>query len=330
MSIIVVTGGAGFIGSNLLAGLEARGARADLVVCDVLGTGAKWRNVAKREIADIVPPAKLIPFLDAHRAGVEAVFHLGANSSTVESDVDQIVQANARFTLDLFDWCTHAGRRLIYASSAATYGGGDDFDDAFGPQALARLRPLNPYGWSKHLVDRRIARLIAEGKPRPPQWAGLKFFNVYGPNEYHKDGQRSVVHQVFEAARDGRPARLFRSTLPGLADGEQKRDFVWVEDCVQVMLWLLDTPAASGLFNLGSGRAASFNALAGAVFSALGRAPDIAYVDMPEAVRAHYQNFTEARMDRLRDAGYHAPFTPVQEGVRRYVQDYLLAQDPYR
>jgi ADP-L-glycero-D-manno-heptose 6-epimerase len=213
---------------------------------------------------------------------------------------------------------------LIYASSAATYGdGAAGFDDDGSPAALARLRPLNAYGWSKHLTDRRIARIVAEGGPRPPQWAGLKFFNVYGPGEDHKGAQRSVVPQVWRQVRSGGPARLFRSYRPGVPDGEQRRDFVWIGDAVAVMLWLLDRPEVSGLFNVGSGWARSFNDLAQAVFAALGREPRIEYVDMPARLRDRYQYFTEAPIDRLRRAGYDAPMTTLEEGVRRYVRDHL-------
>jgi ADP-L-glycero-D-manno-heptose 6-epimerase len=325
--MFVVTGGAGFLGSNLLAALEPRG---EIVACDRLGGDERWRNLAKRALADLVRPEDLFAFLDAARGRVEAVFHLGAISTTTERDVDAIVANNVRLTLDLVDWCARHGVRLIYASSAATYGdGAQGFDDDGSPAALARLRPLNAYGWSKHVVDRRIAALRAAGGPLPPQCAGLKFFNVYGPNEYHKSGQRSVAHQLFEAARDGRAARLFRSHRAGVADGGQSRDFVWSGDCVAVMEWLLDSPGVSGLFNVGSGKARSFLDLARAVFAAVGKEFRVEWLDTPLEIRNRYQYFTEARMERLRAAGYARPATPLEEGVRRYVQDFLLRADPY-
>ncbi|MGD9537495.1 MAG: ADP-glyceromanno-heptose 6-epimerase [Alphaproteobacteria bacterium] len=328
--MIVVTGGAGFIGSNLLAGLEEHGAK-ELVVCDTLGQGDKWRNIAKRELADIVAPASLIDFLKARRGRIQAIFHLGAVSSTTETDADLILHANFATSLEIWNHCAANGVPLIYASSAATYGDGSlGFDDDATVAGLKTLRPLNAYGWSKHLFDRRVARLIAEREPAPPQWAGLKFFNVYGPNEYHKGEMRSVIAKNFEAARKGEPIQLFKSYRQGYADGGQKRDFVWVGDCVAVMLWLLVTPGASGLFNLGSGEAHSFADLAAALYRALGAEPRIEYIEMPESLRPRYQYFTEARMDRLREAGYAAPFTALEDGVRDYVTSYLLNEDPYR
>jgi ADP-L-glycero-D-manno-heptose 6-epimerase len=326
--MIIITGGAGFIGSNLVAALEARGER-DLVVCDRLGRDEKWRNLGKRELAAIVPPEGLFDFLDAHARDIQAVFHLGAISSTTEPDADLIIATNFTLSLRLWDWCTTTETRLLYASSAATYGdGGAGFDDDGSPAALARLKPLNTYGWSKHLFDRRVARLVE--RARPPQWAGLKFFNVYGPNEYHKGGMKSVVAQIFPRARAGEPARLFRSHRADVPDGGQKRDFVAVGDCVDMMLWLHDHPAVSGLFNLGSGTARSFHDLACAVYRALGSEPLIEYVDTPLEIRDKYQYFTEARMERLRAAGYARPATPLEDGVRDYVQTYLAAADPYR
>ncbi|MSO76284.1 MAG: ADP-glyceromanno-heptose 6-epimerase [Alphaproteobacteria bacterium] len=328
--MFVVTGGAGFIGSNLVAGLEARAA-GEIIVSDQLGQDDKWRNIAKRELADIVPPASLFACLDGLGRRVRAVFHLGAISDTTARDADRLVAENVQLTLRLWDWCAAHGTPFIHASSAATYGdGGAGFDDDGTIEGLAKLRPLNGYGWSKHLVDRRIARLLHTGAARPPQWAGLKFFNVYGPNEHHKAAQRSVARQLWEAASAGQPVRLFRSHRPDYPDGGQSRDFVWVGDCVDVMLWLVDNPGVSGLFNLGTGQARSFADLAGAVFQALNRPADIDYVDTPEAIRGHYQYFTEARMARLRAAGYDRPFTELEEGVRRYIQDFLGRDDPYR
>jgi ADP-L-glycero-D-manno-heptose 6-epimerase len=328
--MIVVTGGAGFIGSNLVAALEERGEH-DLVVCDRLGRDDKWRNLAKRELAALVAPEALLEFLDAHAREINIVFHLGAISSTTESDADLIAATNFTLSQRLWDWCAATETRFIYASSAATYGdGAAGFDDDGSPTALARLKPLNAYGWSKHLFDRRVARLLERRGARPAQWAGLKFFNVYGPNEYHKDNMKSVVAQIYPRAARGEAARLFRSHRPDVADGGQKRDFVYVRDCVDMMLWLHDHPAVNGLFNIGSGTARSFADLAAAVFRALGREPQIEYVDTPAAIRDKYQYFTEARMERLRAAGYDRPATALEDGVRDYVQSYLAAADPYR
>lgn len=326
--MFVVTGGAGFLGSNLLAGLEGRG---DLVVVDRLGSDERWRNVAKRELTDVVRPEDLFNFLDGAHGRVDAVFHLGAISATTERDVDAIVANNVRLTLDLAAWCARRGVRLIYASSAATYGDGSaGFADDHAPESLAALRPLNAYGWSKHFVDRRFARMHAQGDPLPPQCAGLKFFNVYGPNEYHKGGMRSVALQVWERLRAGQPARLFRSHRPDVPDGGQQRDFIWVDDCVAVMLWLLDNPGASGLFNCGTGKARSFLDLATAVSAALGQPPQCEWVDTPAEIREKYQYFTQADVGRLRHAGYLTRFTELEDGVRFYVRDFLQREDRYR
>ena len=327
--MIVVTGGAGFIGSNLVAGLEARGARG-IVVCDRLGGDDKWRNVAKRDLATIVAPENLIEFLSSAGARIDAIFHLGAVSATTETDVDFILENNFHFTAELWAWCTTNGVRLIYASSAATYGDGSlGFDDDASEKALAALRPLNPYGWSKNLFDRAVARTVAAGASTPPQWAGLKFFNVYGPNEYHKEGQISVALKNWREVAGGGAAVLFRSHHPDYQDGGQLRDFVWVGDCVDVMLWLYETPHVSGLFNVGAGKARSFADLARAVYAARREEPDIRYVDTPLNIRRQYQYFTEARMERLRAAGYAKPFTELEKGVGNYVRDYLETDDPY-
>jgi ADP-L-glycero-D-manno-heptose 6-epimerase len=329
--MILVTGGAGFLGSNLVAALEARGVH-DLVVCDRLGSDDKWRNIARRELAGVVPPEGLWDFLHGRDgARVEAVVHMGAISSTTERDADLFVRDNIALTLGLWDWCTERRVRFLYASSAATYGDGSaGFDDAMAPEALARLRPLNAYGWSKHAVDRRIARLAARGEPAPPQWAGLKFFNAYGPNEYHKGDMASLISRLYPQVAAGAPARLFRSYRPDYPDGGQRRDFVWVDDCVAVMLWLIDHPEVNGLFNVGSGAARSWLDLAHAVFAAIGRAPAIEFIPMPESLRPKYQYFTEAPIDRLRAAGFERPMTSLEDGVAAYVRGYLAAEDPYR
>ena len=328
--MIVITGGAGFIGSNLVAALEERG-EPDLVVCDRLGRGEKWRNIAKRELAHIVLPEHLLHFLDTHARDIDAVFHMGAISSTTETDADAIVAANFALSLSIWDWCARRGSRLIYASSAATYGAGESgFDDEGSPKALARLRPLNAYGWSKHLFDRRVARLVERGAARPPQWIGCKFFNVYGPNEYHKGDMRSVVTQFFPLAQADQPAPLFRSYRQDVPDGGQQRDFVYVRDCVDVLLWCYDHPDVNGLFNIGSGKARSFSELVAALYRAAGREPRIEFVPMPSAIRDRYQYFTEARVDKLRAAGYARPTTSLEDGIADFVRTHLSTADPYR
>ena len=329
--MLLVTGGTGFIGSNLVAGLAARGL-GPIAVCDRAGRpgGHRERNIAKHPVIDLIRPEDLTDWLAGKAGQVEAVFHMGASSSTTETDLDHLVANNLGVSLDLWRWCARHGARFIYASSAATYGdGAQGFDDAGDLSGLARLRPLNAYGWSKQMFDLDAVAMAAMGL-QPPQWAGLKFFNVYGPNEYHKAGQRSVAVQLFEQIRDSGRVRLFRSHRPDYADGGQLRDFIWVGDCVEVMLWLYDHPGVCGIYNCGTGRARSFHDLALACFAALGREPVIDYIDTPPAIRAHYQYFTEARMERLRGAGYDRTFTALEDGVARYICHHLATDDPYR
>jgi ADP-L-glycero-D-manno-heptose 6-epimerase len=323
--MFLITGGAGFIGSHLQAALAARS--LETVVVDRLGSGGKWRNLAAHPPSRIIAPEALDRFLDS-APPLRMVFHLGAVTDTTAADADAAWQTNVEVSRSLWRWCAAAGVRLVYASSAATYGdGAHGFDD--DPALLPRLRPLNLYGWTKHSFDLAVAGMLARGEKRPPQWVGLKFFNVYGPNEYHKGHMVSAVKVMHDALAAGGPARLFRSDRPEIADGAQQRDFIWVGDLVDVMLWLLDGGPAEGLFNLGTGRARSYLELAHAVCDALGRPLDVTFIDMPAALRGQYQSFTEARMDRLRAAGYAGQFTPLEEGVRRYVQSHLAAKDPY-
>ncbi|MEQ9643425.1 MAG: ADP-glyceromanno-heptose 6-epimerase [Alphaproteobacteria bacterium] len=322
--MILVTGGAGFIGSNIVAALCEAG--EDVVVSDWLGRDDKWRNLAKHDIVDIIPPDRLADWLPA---GPEAVVHMGAISSTTETDGDALYENNVATSMRLWRWCADTRTPLIYASSAATYGdGAAGFDDAGDRQSLMRLKPLNGYGWSKLTFDRQVAREVAAGTA-PPTWAGLRFFNVYGPNEYHKDDMRSVVCKNHPVARDGEAVKLFRSHRPDYADGEQLRDFIYVRDCVAVVTWLLQGKA-SGLFNVGTGQARSFLDLVKALYASLDQQPLVEFIDMPEAIRERYQYFTEARIDRLRAAGYDAPFTSLEDGVADYVHSYLSSDDPYR
>jgi ADP-L-glycero-D-manno-heptose 6-epimerase len=325
----LVTGGAGFIGSNLVAALADRG--DEVVVCDWLRHDERWRNLAKHEIADLIAPPALPDWLRGQAAGLAAVVHLGAISATTETDIDLIAERNIRATLDLLAWCTASGTPFLYASSAATYGdGGAGFDDDDSGEALALLRPLNAYGWSKLVVDRRIARLRARGTPLPPQCVGLKFFNVYGPNEYHKGAMQSVIARNYASVQAGEPLRLFRSYRPDYPDGGQLRDFIYVRDCVDVMLWLLDHPQVSGLFNVGTGKARSWLDLGHALFAAIGREPKIEFIEMPETLQAKYQYHTAASTGRLRAAGYGSAFTELEAGVADYVRNFLAAPDPYR
>ena len=333
--MIIVTGGAGFIGSCLVAGLQEKYPGRKIVVCDTLGDGDKWKNIAKRELYDFVMPHDLFGYVNEYADDIEAIFHLGAISSTMERDADLIVESNFVLTRELWRFCGDNDIRLIYASSAATYGDGEGgFNDVEQIHELAELKPLNAYGWSKHAFDRYVARVTQDAKlkdvePIPPQFAGLKFFNVYGPNEYHKGDQMSVVCKLFPLLSDGGAATLFKSHKEGYEDGGQMRDFVYVKDCVDVMLWLLDNKDVNGIFNVGTGKARSFADLARAIFAALGREPEINYVDMPEELQQQYQYFTEANMDKLHQAGYTKSFTSLEDGVRDYVVNHMALNDPY-
>ncbi len=324
----LVTGGAGFIGSNIVAALAADG--HEVMVCDWLGTDDKWRNLAKHRIAGIVAPEKLREYL-SDGPPLEAVIHMGAISETTARDGDLTFQTNFTQSLKLWFWCASHGVRFIYASSAATYGNGEHgFTDDMSDEALAKLQPLNLYGWTKHAFDRRIADMVARGHKAPPQWAGLKFFNVYGPNEYHKGSMISVVKTKYDEIMRGEKARLFRSNEPGIADGEQKRDFVHVNECVSAIRFLLTQPNLSGLFNIGTGQAHSFRDLVNAIYTAMGRTPEIDFIDMPEKLRGQYQNFTQADMTKLRAAGWNGTGASFEDSVRSYVRDYLMQPDQYR
>jgi len=316
--MLLVTGGAGFIGSNLIAQLN-EGGRSDIVVSDELGAGEKWRNLAKRKLADVVPPSELMAWLEGRK--LEAVLHLGAISDTTASDADLVIETNFRLSLRLLDWCAGSRTPFIYASSAATYGDGSNgFDDDWSIDALARLRPMNLYGWSKHLFDQVVAVRYGNGGKLPPQWAGLKFFNVYGPNEAHKGDMQSVVSKIRPLVKAGSPIHLFRSHNPSYADGGQLRDFVYVKDCVAAVMWLLRNPVVNGLFNVGSGTARSFVDLVKAVGAAVGHEPDIRFIDTPVELRDKYQYFTQADMTKMRAAGFDHPFHSLEDGVRDYVR----------
>lgn len=326
--MLLVTGGAGFIGSNVVAALNEAG-RSDVVVCDFLGNEGKWRNLAKRQLVDIVPPAELPDWLKGRK--LDAVIHLGAISATTATDGDLVFETNFRLSVRLLDWCTANAVPLIYASSAATYGDGEaGFDDETSVPALKKLRPMNLYGWSKHLFDLAVAERAANGEKLPPQWAGLKFFNVFGPNEYHKGSMMSVLARRFDDVKGGRVVQLFKSHREGIADGDQRRDFIYVDDVVRVVMWLLATPSVSGLFNVGTGKARSFRDLMLAVYAALGASPNIEYIDMPEQIRGSYQYFTQSEVDRLQRAGYNGGFTTLEDAVKAYVVDYLDRPDRFR
>ena len=333
--MIIVTGGAGFIGSNIVAELEARGFH-DITICDTLGMEDKWRNIAKREIRDIVRPEDLFDYMKKRADEIDVIIHMGAISATTEKNADAIVENNYKLSRMLWKFCANYDVRLIYASSAATYGDGEcGFNDDEHIRALAQLQPLNAYGWSKHAFDRRVARLTQDSSMqnvdrRPRQWVGLKFFNVYGPNEYHKGDMQSVISKLYKTIQNNEPAKLFMSHKPEYNNGGQLRDFIYVKDCVDVVMHFLEKPEYSGIYNCGTGKARSFKDLALATYTACGIDPDIEYIPMPDHLRGKYQYFTQANMEKLRATGYSKTFTSLEDGALDYVRNYLAKDDSYR
>jgi len=315
---VLVTGGAGFIGSALVWALNRRGCE-DIIVCDRLGTDEKWRNLTPLRFADYIEADDLLPRLPSGALGkFNLVLHLGACSSTTERDAGFLIRNNYEFTRDLAAWALGKKVRFVYASSAATYGDGSaGMDDADGK--LDQLRPLNMYGYSKHLFD-----LHARRAGFLKQIVGLKYFNVFGPNEDHKGDMRSLVHKSFRQVQTEGVIRLFKSHRPDYRDGEQERDFLYVKDAVAMTLHLAANHKAGGLYNIGSGRARTWTDLARAVFVALDRKPKIEFMAMPEAIRDKYQYFTQANLARLRAAGYTALVTSLEDAVSDYLCNYLV------
>ena len=315
---VLVTGGAGFIGSALVWALNRRGCDR-IVVCDRLGTDARWRNLTPLRFADYVEADDLFPRLQSGALGkFDLVLHMGACSATTETNASFLIRNNYEFTRDLATWALGQKTRFVYASSAATYGDGSaGMDDDDGK--LDQLRPLNLYGYSKHLFD-----LHAKRAGFLNRMVGLKYFNVFGPNEGHKGDMRSLVHKSKAQVQAGGVIRLFKSYRSDFRDGEQKRDFLYVKDAVAMTLHLAASKRAGGLFNIGSGKARTWLDLARAVFVALKRKPKIEFIEMPEAIRDKYQYFTQANLVRLRAAGYTAPVTSLEDAVTDYVRNYLV------
>lgn len=326
--MIMITGGAGFIGSNLHAALTCLG--KETVVVDWLGDEGKWQNLAKHSPTFLIQPDGLDEFLDS-QPPLEMIFHIGAVTDTKAMHGDHAWNTNVRLSMQLWNWCTNHQVRLIYASSSATYGNGaEGFDDDSSLAYLNRLRPLNLYGWTKHAFDVHVAKIINAGTARPPQWVGLKFFNVYGPNEYHKGSMISVIKAMYDDIARGRSPTIFRSPSGLWQDGTQARDLIWVDDVVNVMLWLSNAPEVNGLFNLGTGQAHSFTEVARAVCDATAVPSSFELIDLPATLESQYQFFTQATVERLRQAGYVDDFTPLGVGVQKYVEGYLAASDRYR
>ena len=331
--MIVITGGAGMIGSIIAWHLNTKLNRDDLVIVDHITHQAQWQNLVHRQYVEYLDKDQLFDYLDANDE-VEAIIHMGAISATTETDFNKLVEANIHYSQDLWSWCAENEVPFFYASSAATYGNGDaGYDDA----SIDKLRPLNAYGYSKHFFDQWALKQTPENSP--PAWAGFKFFNVYGPNEYHKERMASVAFHTFNQFSETGNMKLFKGTKVGVKDGEQQRDFVYVKDCANIVAHFLSTsltkkPAhhpinINGIYNIGTGQARSFKDLATNVMQSMGKTPKIEYIDMPEDLRGKYQYFTEAHMAKLRKAGYKAPMTSLEDGVKDYVQNYLMQADPY-
>ena len=314
--MIVVTGAAGFIGSNLAATLIERG-YTDLVLSDDFSREEKKGNFDNKKVK-FVNRDDFADWLDANHKQVETIFHLGARTDTTEFDLSLLLKMNTEYTKMLWEKCCKYGIPFLYASSAATYGMGENgFSDTTDPNIV---KPLNPYGISKNEFDKWM--LAQERKPF--FWAGFKFFNVYGPNEYHKGRMASVIMHAFNQINATGMLKLFRSHRPDYADGQQSRDFVYVKDVVDVLIYFMETRKHSGIYNLGTGKARPFNDLGKATFAAMGLAPNITYIDTPADIRDKYQYFTEANITSLRKAGYTAEFHSLEDGVKDYVQNYLM------
>lgn len=328
--MIVITGGAGMIGSMIAWHLNKKLGRNDLVLIDSITHEDQWQNLVHREYTLYLDKEQLFDFLYENDE-VTAIIHMGAISATTERDFNKLVEANIQYSQYLWDWCTDNEVPFFYASSAATYGDGNKgYNDA----SIKGLRPLNGYGYSKHFFDQWVMQQVVDQAPCPPSWAGFKFFNVYGPNEYHKERMASVAFHTFNQFSETGTMKLFKGTKAGIEDGMQLRDFVYVKDAAEVVLYFMEasltkTPAPNGIYNIGTGEARSFKDLATNVMTSMGRDPDITYIDMPKDLQGKYQYFTQADIQKLRDAGYQKPFSSLEDGVKDYVQQYLMQEDQY-
>ncbi len=323
--MIIITGGAGMIGSMIAWHLNTKQGNDDLVIVDHITHQGQWQNLVHRQYVEYLDRDQLFDYLEGNDE-VEAVIHMGAISATTETDFNKLVEANIHYSQDLWSWCAEFNVPFYYASSAATYGDGSaGYDDV----SIDKLRPLNAYGYSKHFFDQWALKQAQENSP--PAWAGFKFFNVYGPNEYHKQRMASVAFHTFNQFSESDTMQLFKGTKPGIKDGEQLRDFVYVKDAAAIVCSFLEkaNPKNNGIYNIGTGHARTFKDLSTIVMESMGKAPHITYIDMPADLQGKYQYFTEAKMAKLRKAGYKAPMTSLEDGVKDYVQNYLMQADPY-
>ena len=330
--LIIVTGAAGFIGSCLVQFLNEKGFE-NLVLVDAFEPEQKKVNWQNKKFVATVERIELFQWLETNQPKIDFIFHLGARTDTTEFDYSIHQELNVDYSINIWNYCTEHNIPLVYASSAATYGGGElGYDDDH--RIIDKLKPLNPYGVSKNEFDKWVLAKLESNEPQPPFWAGLKFFNVYGPNENHKGRMASVIWHSFNQIKKNGEVKLFRSHRPDFADGQQLRDFVYVKDVVKVMYFLMDSAkgngkAPSSIYNLGTGKARSFYDLAAATFRGLDLEPNIAFIDMPADIRDKYQYFTEANMNKLKEAGYKEPFYSLEEGVTDYVRNYLSKEILY-
>jgi len=328
--MIVITGGAGMIGSIIAWHLNTKLKRDDIVIVDRITHEEQWHNLVHRKYAHYLDKDQLMDWLQG-RTDIEAIIHMGAISATTERDFNKLVETNIQYSQNLWAWCANNKVPFFYASSAATYGDGNmGYSDA----SIDNLRPLNGYGYSKHFFDQWAQRQVNNNLPTPPSWAGFKFFNVYGPNEYHKERMASVAFHTFNQFSATGTMKLFKGTKAGVEDGMQMRDFVYVKDAAAVVSYFVEsatgsTPAPSGIYNIGTGKARSFKDLATAVMTGMSREPHITFIDMPQDLQGKYQYFTEATMSKLAGIGYKQPFHSLEDGVRDYVQNYLMQEDKY-
>ena len=334
--MIVVTGATGFIGSNLLYDLESKG-YTNIVGIDNFGTGEKWKNVAKRSCVFFILPDQMKDYLDIHAHDISAIIHLGGISTTTESNVDEMVRTNIQLSIYLYEYCKKNDIQFIYASSAATYGYSNkdlnDFVDNQDINILRKLKPMNAYGWSKNCIDKYIA-LDRTEKEHKNQVIGLKFFNVYGPNEYHKGEQMSVIAKFYEQYQKYGKAKLFKldssNQLKYQGKSSPMRDFVYVDDCTDVIIWFIEHKEINGLYNVGTGVARTFQDVAYNVAMELEKKTEIEYIEMPQSIVNQYQDYTCANIEKLRNAGYLKEMTSLENGISDYINNYLNKTDKYK
>ncbi len=326
--MIILTGGAGMIGSMVAWHLNNEMNFNDFVIVDDLVNEQQEYNFNKRDFVEYIKKDDLKKYL-SKKQNISAVIHMGAISATTESNFNRLLESNIRFSQQLWHWCAKNKVPFIYASSAATYGDGS-FNYNDNESELDQLNPLNAYGYSKHFFDRWIQLELAKKQPAPPQWCGLKFFNVYGPNEYHKDRMASVVFHAFNQYKESKQIKLFKSEHPSYKDGMQVRDFIYVKDAVKVIIFFLNNSKFSGVYNVGTGNPETFKALAEAVLSNnTGNPDEIKYINMPKDLKGKYQYYTKARIDKIRSIGFGDNFKNLNEGVTDYLKNYLLTSDRY-